>query len=190
MRGGWLRAAALGAGLFLLATACTPTIGQKSNNTASQTSPSPQTSPSTATSPSSSPIGTAETPSASPAESPPASPSSATKLIITSLTFHAGEVSVGYAPVALGAAGGTQPYHWSISGGALPPGLGVSGTTVSGTPTANGNFSFTVRVDDSAGKAAGVTRSITIAAPLAVSGPCTTRCNVEIGCVTVCGHFG
>jgi hypothetical protein len=124
------------------------------------------------------------------APAPPSSAPSTAPLIITSLSFHVGEVQVGYAAVALGATGGTPPYHWSISSGALPPGLAISGSAVSGTPTTGGNYSFTVRVSDSAGGAAGVGRSIAIASRLAVGGQCTTRCNVEVGCVTVCGHFG
>ncbi len=45
--------------------------------------------------------------------------------------------------------GGTQT--WSVSGGALPAGLGLSGSGVlSGTPTAVGSSSFTVRVADGA----------------------------------------
>ncbi len=49
------------------------------------------------------------------------------------------------------AAGGTLPYTWSVSSGQLPPGLAVTGTTgnISGTPTANGAFNFTLKVADS-----------------------------------------
>ena len=55
------------------------------------------------------------------------------------------------------AAGGTGAgYSWSISAGALPAGLalaqtGTPSTTISGTPTEDGTFDFTVRVTDSAG---------------------------------------
>jgi len=189
MRGRFWRAGALVSGLFLFAGACAPTIGQKTNNAASQTSPSAQTSPSTKASPSSSTgTGNTETPSASAQASPSTAPS---KLIIASFSLHVGEVGVAYAPVTVGAAGGTPPYQWSIGGGALPGGLSISSAgTVSGTPTVAGGFNFVVLLKDSAGQAAGVTRSIAIAARLAVSGPCATSCNVEVGCVTVCGHFG
>lgn len=50
--------------------------------------------------------------------------------------------------------GGTQPYSWSISAGALPSGLTISATTgcITGTPSDTpGTFNFTVRVQDSAG---------------------------------------
>ncbi|WP_348270052.1 putative Ig domain-containing protein [Edaphobacter paludis] len=49
------------------------------------------------------------------------------------------------------ASGGTSPYIYSISTGVLPAGLSLNGTTgaISGTPTASGTFSFTVRAVDS-----------------------------------------
>jgi hypothetical protein len=48
-------------------------------------------------------------------------------------------------------AGGTAPYTFSLASGQLPAGvvLGASSGTISGIPTANGNFSFTVSVADS-----------------------------------------
>lgn len=193
MRGGWSRAAALGAGLFLFASACTPIIGQNSNQAGNiQASPSTQTSPSSAASPSSSTGGNTESPpSTTPSSSPSSSPSAApARLIITSLAYHVGEVGIGYTPVTAGASGGTPPYKWSIGGGALPAGLSMStGGTVSGTPTASGNTTFVVLLQDSAGQAAGVSRSINVATRLAVSGPCAKICVVEAGCVSVCGNY-
>jgi hypothetical protein len=114
------------------------------------------------------------------------------KLLITALPFHAAEVGVAYAPAALGATGGKQPYSWSLSSGALPTGLALSSDgKVSGTPASAGSFSFVVRVDDASGHAAGVPKSLTVARHLAVSGLCATRpCSVERGCTTVCGTFG
>src|SRR5579859_1306132 len=146
MRGGWSRAAALGAGLFLFASACTPIIGQNSNQAGNvQASPSTQTSPSSAASPSSSTGGNTESPpSTTPSSSPSSSPSAApTKLIITSFSLHVGEVGIAYAPVTVGASGGTPPYKWSICGGNLPGGLTLStGGKLSGTPTAAGGSTF------------------------------------------------
>jgi len=50
------------------------------------------------------------------------------------------------------AQGGSAPYMWGISAGQLPPGLLLSATgTITGTPTARGDFTFTVAADDSAG---------------------------------------
>jgi hypothetical protein len=53
----------------------------------------------------------------------------------------------------LTASGGNKPYTWSVLTGSLPPGLSLSSSTgaITGTPTAAGNFSFTVRaIDNSA----------------------------------------
>jgi len=47
--------------------------------------------------------------------------------------------------------GGLAPITYSIIGGSLPPGLGLNSSTgvISGTPTSSGNYSFTVRAEDS-----------------------------------------
>jgi large repetitive protein len=55
---------------------------------------------------------------------------------------------------SLDAAGGSGNYTWSINGGALPTGLSLTGNTISGTPTASGEFSFTVQVSDGIGSVA------------------------------------
>jgi hypothetical protein len=47
------------------------------------------------------------------------------------------------------AAGGQTPYSWSQSAGTLPPGLTLSASgELSGSPTAAGTYTFTVRVTD------------------------------------------
>jgi len=107
--------------------------------------------------------------------------------------FHTGEVGVGYAPVALAASGGVEPYKWSISAGALPDGLtlGTDGR-VSGNPTTAGVFAFTVQVADTGTGTASIPGSIPIAAALSANliPACATQCSVELGCVNVCGTFG
>jgi hypothetical protein len=86
-----------------------------------------------------------------------------------------GEVGVNYAAVVSEAAGGVKPYRWSISEGSLPPGLVLSsGGSTSGKPTAVGTFSFVIRVDDAAGGAAGVPRSILVFRQLAFIGTSAT----------------
>ena len=51
---------------------------------------------------------------------------------------------------ALTASGGTGPYTFALTGGQLPAGLSLSaGGVLSGTPTAGGTFSITVRATDS-----------------------------------------
>src|SRR5215831_19357180 len=50
--------------------------------------------------------------------------------------------------------GGTAPITWSLASGTLPPGLTLSSSTgvISGTPTANGSKTFTVRATDAGSK--------------------------------------
>ncbi len=56
---------------------------------------------------------------------------------------------------------GTSPYTWSVTSGTLPPGLTLSSDgLLSGTATASGSYTFTVRVVDASGSAA--TRSVTL----------------------------
>ena len=52
---------------------------------------------------------------------------------------------------ALSATGGTSPYTWSLQFGALPTGLVLNPATgaVTGTPTAVGTYSFTLKASDS-----------------------------------------
>lgn len=64
-------------------------------------------------------------------------------------------------------AGGTAPYTWTVSAGALPNGLALSGTTgattaVEGTPTATGTSNFTIQVVDYNGLSATVNLNLTI----------------------------
>lgn len=64
------------------------------------------------------------------------------------------------------AGGGEPPVVFTISAGALPPGLGMSATgVVTGTPTVVGTFAFTVTVTDSFTITASVNCSITITGP-------------------------
>ncbi|MGI4759649.1 MAG: putative Ig domain-containing protein [Janthinobacterium lividum] len=76
-----------------------------------------------------------------------------------SLTFVAPTITVGPASLpngtqntaysqTLSASGGTAPYSYSITAGALPAGLNLSNGTIAGTPTANGTFTFTVTATD------------------------------------------
>jgi branched-chain amino acid transport system substrate-binding protein len=94
-------------------------------------------------------------------------------LTVTSATLVRGGVAVPYA-ASLSASGGIGPYHWSLAGGALPPGLTLNPATgaVTGTPTTPGTFTPTVKVTDSATTGAQTaTRviTLTIAAPVAAA---------------------
>ena len=137
------------------------------------------------------PTSTAQQPTPTPTPSP--SPTPTTPLALTaSAPFHTGEVGVAYAPVALGATGGVQPYTWSVVAGALPTGLSIgSNGTVSGTPTSAGTFAFTIQAADSGSSTATIPGSVPIAAALSASliPDCATQCSVELGC-NVCGGFG
>jgi hypothetical protein len=73
--------------------------------------------------------------------------------------------TVGLAYVApLQVSGGTLPYAWSIASGTIPSGLTLSATTgvISGVPTTQGTFTFTVQVRDAAGATAVAPFSVTI----------------------------
>gem|GEM_PF-987463 len=95
-----------------------------------------------------------------------------TPLGITTASLSAGITGSAYtATVAV--SGGTSPYTWSVTSGSLPTGLSVNPATgaVSGTPTAAGSATFTVRVTDSTSPAQAATQSYTldIGAPLAIT---------------------
>lgn len=65
------------------------------------------------------------------------------------------------------AAGGTQPYSWTIGGGSLPDGLTLSTAgAITGTATSDGTFQFTVVVTDANSTQAHATLSITVSAAL------------------------
>jgi putative Ig domain-containing protein len=70
------------------------------------------------------------------------------KLLITTTTLGNGTVGTVY-NTALQATGGLTPYHWSISSGSLPQGLGITDSgIISGTPTTQGTSTFIVQVVD------------------------------------------
>ena len=64
------------------------------------------------------------------------------------------------------ASGGRTPYNWSITGGALPPGLRIirasNGNRIEGTPTTRGTFTFNLTVRDQDGQQATQVTTITI----------------------------
>ncbi|OLC50005.1 MAG: hypothetical protein AUH80_00010 [Chloroflexi bacterium 13_1_40CM_4_65_16] len=132
-------------------------------------------------------------PPASPSAASSLSPSPIAPLAIASVAFHAGEIGFAYAPVMATANGGVPPYRWAVTAGSFPGGL-VMGATgkVSGTPSATGNFLFTVQVADAVGGSASIGTSIAVSKHISVAAACPTRqpCSVEAGCVTACGVFG
>ncbi|GAC1678966.1 MAG: hypothetical protein PVS2B2_16490 [Candidatus Acidiferrum sp.] len=73
----------------------------------------------------------------------------------------AGTVGVAYT-ASLIATNGVTPYTWSVVAGTLPAGLTLSGSTISGTPTAYGTSNFTVQVKDAFNLTATASLSIKI----------------------------
>lgn len=88
-------------------------------------------------------------------------------LAVTSATCPNGVTGAAYSCI-LTANGGTPPYNWTISAGALPPGLTLGSATgvISGTPTTAGASSFTVVVSDSTGATATRALSLTVTLPV------------------------
>ncbi|HEV2507903.1 MAG TPA: putative Ig domain-containing protein [Mesorhizobium sp.] len=98
---------------------------------------------------------------------------------VPSLTMLPPSVPSGTAGTAysqtLTASGGNAPYTFTVTAGALPAGLVLSGGGVlSGTPTVDGTFNFTVTVTDSTTGTAGTTSvayTLVIAAPTITLSP-------------------
>jgi hypothetical protein len=79
-------------------------------------------------------------------------------------TLAPGQVGVAYA-TGVFADGGVPPYRWSLVAGQLPPGLSLTTSPgrITGTPTAAGAFTFTLRVVDNGGQSATQQFSIAVA---------------------------
>ena len=73
----------------------------------------------------------------------------ATPLSITTVNVPQGHVGNSFS-ASVNVAGGTPPYAWSLAAGSLAPGLTLSGSSglISGTPSAIGTYTFTIRVLD------------------------------------------
>jgi hypothetical protein len=66
----------------------------------------------------------------------------------------------------LHASGGTGPYTWAITAGALPTGLALSSYgAIVGEPTVSGTFQFTVQVSDSSSPTLTATANLTVNVP-------------------------
>jgi type II secretory pathway pseudopilin PulG len=80
---------------------------------------------------------------------------------ITTVFFHKGEEGIPYS-AALAATGGSGAYTWTVLSGLLPPGLGLTGSTISGTPASAGTYAFTLQITDGSGRQDRSSLSITI----------------------------
>jgi hypothetical protein len=113
------------------------------------------------------------------------SPTPATKTAILSITVSVAPLTVTTSSLAPGviektynqilqASGGTPPYTWSVSAGALPAGLTLNAGTgaITGAPTAAGISNFTVKATDSSTptkQTATANLSITVNAALTIT---------------------
>ena len=76
-------------------------------------------------------------------------------------TAALGGTYTGPAPTAVG---GTGPCTWAVASGSLPNGIAMNASTgaLSGVPTLNGTYTFTIRSTDSASRVSPVSASITV----------------------------
>jgi hypothetical protein len=96
-------------------------------------------------------------------------------LTIPAATFTNGTVGVAYS-ATLPYTGGMVPLSWTLYSGSLPPGLVLQQSTgvISGTPTAQGTYSFVLEVFDSSPVQQSYTSS-TLSIIINPSGPLTIR---------------
>ena len=94
-----------------------------------------------------------------------------TAITLSPSTLSAGTVGSSYSQT-LTAAGGTAPYTFSVTSGALPGGLSLTRAGVlSGTPMAAGSFSFTVQAKDRNGNTGSRAYTLVINAPTITLSP-------------------
>lgn len=89
---------------------------------------------------------------------------------ITTTSLAGGNYGSPYSAV-VNSSGGVPPFSWSISAGSLTPGLSLgssttSSVTISGTPTAQTNSNFTIKIMDASGGSATQAFTVAIGPPL------------------------
>ncbi|MFN7973898.1 MAG: Ig domain-containing protein [Acidobacteriota bacterium] len=99
-------------------------------------------------------------------------PPSCPTITLSPATLPNGQVGTPYSQT-ISASGGTAPYTFAVTAGALPPGLALNGATgvLSGTPTVAGTYNFTVTATDSAGCAGGLAYQIVVNCPAIAVNP-------------------
>ncbi|MFD1295586.1 putative Ig domain-containing protein [Lysobacter gummosus] len=95
-------------------------------------------------------------------------------IVVNPATIPGATVAVAYSQTFTGS-GGTAPYTFAISAGALPAGLALNTTTgdLTGTPTAAGTFNFTVRATDNANFSGTRAYTLAVAPPTILIAPTT-----------------
>jgi hypothetical protein len=90
---------------------------------------------------------------------------------LTSATVPTGALTETYPTYSFSAVGGLGTYTWSVASGALPGGLTLNSSTgaLTGTPTASGTFTPTIKVLDSSGSTAQQQYSIVINPALTIT---------------------
>ncbi|HYP27184.1 MAG TPA: NBR1-Ig-like domain-containing protein [Blastocatellia bacterium] len=109
-------------------------------------------------------------------------PATGGPLTITTTTLAGATTGSAYSGQVT-AIGGTSPYTWQVTAGSLPPGLSIASTSattagITGTPTTDGNYNFTVQATDNAGATA--TKALTISV-----GQASTQYNSQLVSQTV-----
>ena len=104
----------------------------------------------------------------------------ASTVVLTATPSTHTQAGIAYSQ-ANAASGGATPYTFTVSQGAIPAGttLDPAGGTVSGTPTANGSFSYTITVTDHNGAIATAATTGTMKAGVALTA--TQSPNTELG---------
>ncbi|WP_206543617.1 beta strand repeat-containing protein, partial [Sphingomonas sanguinis] len=108
-------------------------------------------------------------------------------LTLSPTTLPGGTAGTAYSQ-ALATTGGTAPYSYAVTAGALPAGLTLSSNgTLSGTPTAAGTFSLTVTATDAQNFTAARAYTLTVAvqAPVAGAVSKTVAANSSANAVTL-----